>query len=135
MPTVIIVTGPGNTSKTTSIKLAMGMIGINMLNVGDITLDMPIYNKAGSINTGGIGFATGGDNAAILAANVRFFTGKALDCVVLACRSYGATLSAAQAYAASLGVTPVLISTSRQPAGTYGAYATSIARQIYANIP
>jgi dephospho-CoA kinase len=128
MPTIIIVSGPGGTGKSSGIKYAASKLGINFLNMGDITFDVPVYSKGGRINKKGIGFACGGDNINVVKTNIAFFR-RNLGCLVFACRSRGATLVALQRYSAAMHVIPILITTSYPP------NRAKVGNQIYGHIP
>lgn len=112
----------------------MNNLGIDVLMPGilkDITLSANIQVKGNSYK---VGFASGGDTPKIVQRNIDFFKPLNLDHMVFACRSQGAGLSLLQAYASSLGVTPIIIPTKSQPS-TYDAAVANTAKTIVSNIP
>ncbi|CAN7341570.1 hypothetical protein [Bosea sp. LjRoot237] len=136
MPVMIFVSGPGNTGKTSAILGAMKALGIEVKNSGDITMAAQCYVKSGNFRSSSVGFATGGDNAAVVVSNCQFFQRlRSLpDYLVMACRSGGGSWSALNAFAQSLGVTPIWIVTARQTGGV-PAYWQATTQQIISHIP
>lgn len=136
MTILIAVSGPANTGKSTGIKEAMSIIGVSfpksgLAKVGDITVVISSYVKSDTVIQKAIGFASGGDHVDIVRDNITFFSSQPmqLDCIVLACRSYGATRVEIEQYAAGLGVNPIVIKS------TYPPKSQNIANQILLHIP
>ena len=133
MPKIIIVSGPGNTGKTSSIKQAMNALGVYVSTPRqstDILLSAHLHLNGSGYN---VGFASGGDTAPIVQANINFFSNLNLDHMVFACRSRGAGLALLTTYAQSLGVQPIIIRTARSQNPT-AAIAQTV-QAIVSNIP
>lgn len=113
VPKIIIVSGVSNTGKSTSIKAAMNNRGAHVGGpVGDVLICAHLH-ISGTGHT--IGFASGGDTAHVVNNNIAFLQPLSPDFMVFACRSYGAGLNALNAFAARLGVTPIMIQTKHSP--------------------
>lgn len=123
---IIIVYGPANKGKTTAIKDSMNHFGIFVdPKQSDVLLCAPVV--AGGVGCY-VGFASGGDNLGIVQNNINFFSSTfpaSLTHMIFACRSYGAGYNALQAFAASLGVRPIMLS----------APDPNLAAKIISNIP
>ena len=133
MAKIIMVSGTGNTGKTSAIKGVISQF-CNCLPkpIGDITIITPIKKKAVFYH---VGFASGGDRADIIQDNIDFFEQHQWDCLVFACKSYGATLNLLNQFAATKGITPIYIPTTRQSPSAIFAYNAVIVSQIAGNIP
>ena len=107
MAKIIIVTGVANSGKTTAIKAAMNHFGI-VIGSGsnDVLICAPLIAQGAPCY---VGFASGGDSAAIVQANINFFAKFPLTHMVFACRSYGAGYDALIALAAQHGTPPVIL--------------------------
>ena len=131
VPKIIIVSGVGNTGKSTSIKTAMNNLGVYVGRPsGDVLLSAHLHISGRGYS---VGFASGGDSPGIVTDNINFFRPLGLDCMVFACRSYGAGLAALNAFAATLGVSPIMILTAPSPNPPAANAATVTA--ILSNIP
>ena len=133
MKKMIIVSGQGNTGKTSAIKGAISVF-CNVLAkpTGDITIITPI-RKSGAVHH--VGFASGGDTEEIVRSNIDFFEKHDWDCLVFACKSRGATLVLLKKFAGTKGISPIYINTLRQGMNAISAHTTKIVGQIASNIP
>jgi hypothetical protein len=110
---LIVVTGTGNTGKTSSIKQALEKLHI-IINPDYPSRDVVFI---GRVLVDGremfCGFASGGDSAEIVEGNLRAFseTGLALQAIILACKSYGGSRDAIENFAELSGLSPYWIST------------------------
>ena len=133
MTKIIIVSGQGNTGKTSAIRRTISLCCKGLWKAtGDITLIAPVRKK-GVVHH--IGFASGGDTKAIVQSNIDFFEKHKWDCLIFASKSRGATLALLNKFAAAKGIHPIYIATIRQPPHSTNAYCDAIARQITVNIP
>jgi hypothetical protein len=123
MPKIIIVQGISNTGKTTAIKRAMNMSGVHVgMGPNDVLLSAHLYIQAAGYS---VGFASGGDSPEIVQRNVDFFSPLNLSHMIFACRTRGGGINILLAYAASVGVTPTIIS----------APSPTLAQHILQHIP
>lgn len=85
----------------------MNRLGIYVgLGANDVLLCAPLTIQQTSCY---VGFASGGDTAAVVQANITFFAQFPLTHMVFACRSYGAGYNALTALAAQHGTAPVIL--------------------------
>lgn len=105
MTTIIIVSGPGNTGKTSSIRQAMALLGVH-LSLGDrkdVLLCAHLHLHGVGYN---VGFSSAGDTGEAVRGAIAYFLGLnvRLDYIVFASRSRGDSRHTAEAFAHQLGV-------------------------------
>ncbi len=110
---VVIVSGVGNTGKTTAIKQALEKLFLvinpkfpsrDYVLIGKVLVDhVPVL----------CGIASGGDTPEIVEDNIRAFRNSAMDLrvVVLACKSRGGSRQVAEKFVQTLAVVPKQITT------------------------
>jgi hypothetical protein len=108
MTKIIIVQGISNSGKTTAIKEAMNLSGVRVgMGPNDVLLGAHLHIQGAGYS---VGFASGGDSPEIVQRNIDFFKPLNLSHMIFACRSRGGGISKLRAYAASVGVTPIIVS-------------------------
>lgn len=116
MPTIIIVSGPGNTGKTSSIRQAMTLLGVHLPATyrKDVLLCAHLHLHGVGYN---VGFASEGDTGEAVQRGINYFLdlNVRLDYLVFASRSRGNSRQTAEAFADRLGVQPQIVFTQVDP--------------------
>jgi hypothetical protein len=131
MKKIILVSGAGNSGKTTSIRMFLDENGIFRKRIGDTTAIVPIIVRKKPYV---MGVATGGDSLPIVEKNFKFFTPRSCDFVVCASKSEGATIEFIKQYAASNKIQLVTIKTMRDKVKAAKDNAR-VVKEIKQNIP
>ena len=123
---IILVSGVGNSGKSSAIRLYLEMEGVFHLRRGDVTIVFPLRRKRLLM-----GLASGGDNINIINRNFRFFDSHPCDVIVCASKSFGATRARVRELARQRGARLITISTTKVPANRRQQTNAAIARQIF----
>jgi hypothetical protein len=110
---IIVVSGVGNTGKTSAIKMAMEKLSI-VVNPNspksDVVFIGRVYDDGGLVFCG---IASGGDTEEIVTENLECFHKSTMDLssIVIASKSYGKTITAIEAFAERFDFLPDWLST------------------------
>ena len=128
----MLVSGVSNSGKTTAIKLAMQKLGIYV--------EKPLKGDhlfVGYANSGGVyyscGIASGGDTPDVVKHNIKYFESVELQIgiIVMACKTRGGSLVAAEKFAKKHDVVPELLETTATPdASKHDAHADALSDAI-----
>ena len=115
MPQIIIVSGPGNTGKTSSIRQAMTLLGIHLPSTPKDVLVCAHLHLHGVGYS--VGFASEGDTGEAVERAINYFLGLEvrLDYLVFASRSRGNSRQTAEAFAERLGEQSQIVLTRDDP--------------------
>jgi hypothetical protein len=124
---IILVSGVGNSGKTSSIRKYLNLEGVfHLRRRGDITLVFPLRRKKIIL-----GVASGGDNVAIVTRNFQFFAQHRCDVIVCASKGRGGTVAYVQNAARRSGARLIHLRTSKVPAARRQQANATLARRIY----
>jgi GTPase SAR1 family protein len=91
MPRIIVITGPGSSGKTTSIRQFLEVRKIRYTKKkGDVTIVVRVQKRNTTL---AVGVASGGDTPAIFANNFNFLLPRTCDVIVCASKSKGSTIN------------------------------------------
>ncbi|MES2984318.1 MAG: hypothetical protein V4735_03925 [Pseudomonadota bacterium] len=135
MHKIILVTGPSNSGKTSSIRRFLENRGIFHKQDGDLAIVLPLQKNG---KTYVVGIASGGDTLAIVQSNFVFFQPHNCDVIICASKSRGKTLACITNHATQHGAVLSKTHTNyANPANTSNIALSinAIAAQIEQNFP
>jgi hypothetical protein len=130
MTKIILVSGVGNSGKTTSIRLFLANEGVHFGKpTGDVLVVLPMTIDGQQYT---VGVATEGDMLTVQQSNFRFLRRHACDIIVCSSRSKGQTLAYVQSQVKSGD--ELVVVTTRQVARP-GTDNARVAKEIRENLP
>ncbi len=129
---IIIISGSGNTGKTTSIKASMKKLSVYNNHGYDCLIAAHAFNKGQFFATG---FATGGDSEEVINENINYFKNISMeiDILVMACKSRGRSKDRLLEFVEEYKLEPFIIETHSNENYKEAAEQTSnrVVREFY----